>query len=243
MHTTHYKFWPKMPTSLTLPQTSLYDNLHVSAKRYPEKTALYYYGTTVTYKELHREVLALSGFLQKALKVNEGEKVLLFMQNSPQFISAYYAINRADAVVVPINPMLTANELEFYIKDCDIKTAVVGLELYEKVAPLLETTSLTNIVIASYSDYIHSNDYTKLPKEVTEQRKSFNKENHYWWNEAIKLNYEPTEHKANANTLAVIPYTSGTTGLPKGCMHTNQTVNANIIGSYHLSHGTTNTVH
>lgn len=243
MLTNHYKFWPRIPTSLTLPQTSLYDNLSVTTKRYPDKTALIFYGTTITYKALHDEVIALAGFLQQAFEVQKGEKVLLFMQNSPQFIAAYYAINRADAVVVPINPMLTASELEFYIKDCEIQTAIIGQELYDQVAPLLQSTTLNNLVIAAYSDYLTANEVILLPKEVAEPRKSFGGNQHVYWQDAIAANYVPTAHTVDANSLAVIPYTSGTTGLPKGCMHPNKTVQANILGSFHFSRPTPNTVH
>ncbi|MFP3442090.1 AMP-binding protein, partial [Pantoea sp. SIMBA_133] len=78
----------------------------------------------MTYKELLHEVDQTAAFLEQ-LHVKEGENVLLFMQNSAQFVISYYAILRANAVVVPINPMLTAEELSFYIKDCEIKTAIV----------------------------------------------------------------------------------------------------------------------
>ncbi len=243
MLTLHYEHWPKISKSLTVPSTSLYDNLRVSAQRYPDQDAIFYYGNKLTYKQLDHEVNALAGYLQHQLGVSTGEKVLLFMQNSPQFIIGYYAILRANAVVVPINPMLVADELEFYVRDCEIKTALIGQELYERVSPLLGTTSLENLVIAAYSDYKGSEFEGTVPAEVEMERLVFSELRHYHWSDAIQANLTASEHTSKGDDLAVLPYTSGTTGLPKGCMHTNRTVQANTVGAYHWSRTTTNAVH
>jgi len=243
LQTLHYQFWPKISKSLKVPATSLYDNLKVSAARYPDQDAIFYYGNRITYKQLDDEVNSLAGYLEHNLGVKKGEKVLLFMQNSPQFVIGFYAILRANAVVVPINPMLVANELEFYIRDCGIKTVLSGQELYDRIQPLLDRTSLENLVIAAYSDYIGEGFDKLLPKEVELPRAGYTEPNHYLWIDAIEANLKPSEHTATADDLAVLPYTSGTTGLPKGCMHTNRTVNANTIGCYHWSSSTANAVH
>lgn len=243
MLTLHYPYWPKISKSLKVPATSLYDNLKVSAERYPDQTAIIYYGNKISYQQLDHEVTALAGFLQQKLGVEAGEKVLLFMQNSPQFVMGYYAILRANAVVVPINPMLTADELEFYVRDGEIKTALAGQELYERVAPLLGKTTMENLLIAAYSDYAGEGYSDVIPKEVQASRTIFAQENHFLWSEAVQAGYMPGEHTAKADDLAVLPYTSGTTGLPKGCMHTNRTVQANTVGAYYWSSTSTNSVH
>ena len=100
----HYAAWPaNLPHSLGLPQTSLYTNLEISARRYPERPAIVYYDTPLSYRDLDEQVRALAGYLQ-AQGVKRGDRVLLFMQNAPQFVIGYYAILRADAAVVPVNP-------------------------------------------------------------------------------------------------------------------------------------------
>src|SRR4051812_47812783 len=192
MVTLHYPFWPKISKSLKVPSTSLYDNLKVSANRYPDQDACFYYGNRITYKQLDAEVNALAGYLEHKLGVRPGDKVLLFMQNSPQFVIGYYAILRANAVVVPINPMVVADELEFYVRDCGIQTALAGQELFDRVGPLFGKTSLENLVIAAYSDYAGDGFEEMLPKEVAAPRFNFTQPGHYLWNQAIAADLTPS---------------------------------------------------
>jgi non-ribosomal peptide synthetase component E (peptide arylation enzyme) len=102
----HFPYWPpNVPKTLSIPRTSIHYNLEVSATRYPDRPAIFYYGSAISYRELDRDVLALAGYLRERCGVARGDRVLLYAQNSPQFIIGYYAILRADAVVVPVNPM------------------------------------------------------------------------------------------------------------------------------------------
>src|SRR5690606_14651050 len=105
MLTRHFDHWPnRVPKSLAIPETNPYHNLQVSAARYPNKVAIHNYGGEVTYRRLLEEVDALAGFLQQDVGDSSGDRVMLFMQNSPQFCIAYYAILRANALIVPLNP-------------------------------------------------------------------------------------------------------------------------------------------
>ena len=118
MITSHYRFWPEaVPHEVPLPQQSLYCNLEQAAARFPDKTVLFYYGSALSYAAFKRDVDSLAGFLQQVAGVKRGDRVLLFMQNSPQFMMAYYAILRADAMVVPVNPMNLTDELRHYVSD------------------------------------------------------------------------------------------------------------------------------
>ena len=97
MSTLHYRFWPKgYPHTLDVPATSLYYNLEAAATRYPDKAAIAFYDTIVTYAELKREVDRLAGYLQQHMGVTRGDRVLLMSQNCPQFVISYYAILRAE---------------------------------------------------------------------------------------------------------------------------------------------------
>lgn len=244
MITRHYPFWPKrMPTALTIPQTNVFDNLAVSARRYPDKVALYYYGSSLTYRRLLEEVNAWAGFLQKRMGVQKGDRVLLYMQNCPQLIIAYYAVLRANAVVVPINPMNLTEELAWYIQDCGAKVAFVSEELYERIAPLKGKTPLQHIVLVAYSDYISPAASEALPDFVkTPGQSIIGDAEGTKWQEALSLQLQPGPLTTQGEDVAVLPYTSGTTGRPKGCIHTHRSVQANIVSTALWSHMTADAV-
>ncbi|MFL6713307.1 MAG: AMP-binding protein, partial [Sulfurifustis sp.] len=134
----HLAFWPKnVPRELQIPETSLFYNAEVSATRYPNKPYLIYYDSKVTFGQFRDEAERVAGFLERECGVKKGDRVLLFMQNSPQFVLSYYGILRANAVIVPINPMNLTNELKHYVSDSGAKTAIVSQELYPQIKPLI----------------------------------------------------------------------------------------------------------
>lgn len=229
MFTRHYGIWPQsLPKTMTLPKTSVFTNLAISAERYPDHTAIVYYDTHITYRELLTEVEALAGYLQEK-GVKKGDRVLLYMQNSPQYVISYYAILRANAAVIPVNPMNRAAELEHYISDTDSKVCLAGQELAGFIAPLIETTHLEHIVVAAYSSYVRSETDLTLPAEVSAPAAPLTTPGLDSWDEVIKAGHVPGEHTVGPDDLAVIPYSSGTTGAPKGCIHTHRSVMATAV--------------
>jgi hypothetical protein len=130
----HHKFWPKrLPHALTVPSTSLWDNLAISARRYPDKPALVFFGRVLTYAQLRGPGRAPGGAPAR-LGVRKGDRVVLDMQNCPQLVIAHFAILRANAVVVPVNPMNRAEELKHYITDPDARVAIVTGDLAADMA-------------------------------------------------------------------------------------------------------------
>jgi len=230
----HFAFWPRrVPHSLTLPETNVYYNLEVSATRYPEKTAMVYYGSEISYRRLVEEVNRFAGYLTR-LGIGRGERILLYMQNSPQFVIAYYAILRANAAVVPLNPMYVTEELRYYVQDSEARVAFVGQEVYDRIAPLLGQTPLKHVFVATYSDYLAPHAQQSdipIPDIVAAARKEIQEEGAILWSEALQVQYGPRPLTAGPDDLAVLPYTSGTTGKPKGCMHTHHTVQATLVGA------------
>jgi fatty-acyl-CoA synthase len=227
--TRHYAVWPReLPKSLALPRTSVFTNLEISARRYPDRNAIVFYDAPMTYSQLFREVETMAGYLQ-ARGVAKGDRVLLYMQNSPQYVIAYYAILRADAVVIPVNPMNRAAELEHFVADTGANVCLAGQELAGFIAPLLETTDLNHIVVASYSTYADPDTDLALPAEVAAPAWSQELAGMVSWEQAQAEGQTPSAHTAGPDDLAVIPYSSGTTGAPKGCMHTHRSVMATAV--------------
>ena len=235
MEPDHYRFWPPgLPHDMPLPEASLYGNLEATATRFPDKIAVFYYGTPLTYRQFKREVDALAGFLQQCAGVKRGDRVLLFMQNSPQFMIAFYAILRADAMVVPVNPMNLTEELRHYVADSDAAVAITGQELLGKVRPLLDEglrlgDGLRHVVVAAYSDYRTGPTDLNIPDVVAASREPAPGKGVTQWVDALAEKLEPAVHQAGPDDLCVMPYTSGTTGKPKGCIHTHRTVMSTTV--------------
>ncbi|WP_152208221.1 long-chain fatty acid--CoA ligase [Marinobacter changyiensis] len=229
MFTRHYGVWPKeLPKTMTLPQTSVFTNLAISALRYPDHTAIIYYDSKISYRELLSEVEALAGYLQ-AQGVHKGDRVMLYMQNSPQYVVAYYAILRADAVVIPVNPMNRTAELEHYVADTGARVCLAGQELTRFIAPLIGPSNLEQVVVATYGTYVKAPTDLDLPPEVTAPAEPSGISGFIAWEDALNSGGQPSEHTAGPDDLAVIPYSSGTTGAPKGCMHTHRGVMATAV--------------
>ncbi|WP_298830328.1 long-chain fatty acid--CoA ligase [uncultured Piscinibacter sp.] len=238
----HHRIWPRrLPRSVVAPNTSLWFNLEVSAARYPDKPAYLFFGRPVSYRELHRQALAIAGWLQ-AQGVRKGDRVSLFMQNCPQYVAALYGILRADAVVVPVNPMNRADEFGHYIADPEAKLVICSADLAGIVAQanaaLPAAQRLAHVLVARYADALPDDALhpDEAPGAATEQwlraDPPLPEGGPRWtrWSDALAQQLVPGDHTAQPDDLALLPYTSGTTGLPKGCMHTHRTLMHNTVG-------------
>ena len=235
----HFQVWPKrLPHALAVPETSLWFNLEVSATRYPDKPAYVFFGKSLSYRQLREQAEAIAGWLQKE-GVGAGDRVALFMQNCPQFSVALYGILRANAVVVPVNPMNRAEELRHYITDPDTSVIICSADLAPIVAAaqaaLPEGARARRVLVTSYTDAMPDGAIAEgeAPPPAMEAWLRGEPEfppDYARWNDAIAANLQPGPHTALPDDLALLPYTSGTTGLPKGCMHTHRTLMSNAVG-------------
>ena len=237
----HLAHWPRLlPQHLTLPATHLYRNLEVSAMRYPDKAALVFYDAAISYARLQDESERLAAHLQQRCGVRRGDRVLLYLQNSPQFVIGYYAILRADAVVVPVNPMNLSEELRHYVLDAGARTVLAPQDLWAQVRPLLheglaaaaadaQAPGLRHAVVAAYGDYLTAPTDLAVPTFVSAPREPVEEPGACAWMDALAAGLRPGPIAAGPDDLAVMPYTSGTTGQPKGCMHTHRSVMYNTV--------------
>ncbi|MEP7245845.1 MAG: AMP-binding protein, partial [Gammaproteobacteria bacterium] len=215
----HFNVWPRtLPHHLPIPDTSLWYNLEVSAARFPNKPAVVFYDSVLTYAELARSAERLAGFLQHHCGVQRGDRVALFLHNSPQFVIAYYAILRADAMVVPVNSMSRTAELTHIVEDCGARVLVAEQSLLVHAQPLLGR-QIQDAIVATYSEYLTQTTDLTLPEVVAAPRRRINDQRVTPWSTALATGLLPRMHLATSEDLCVMPYTSGTTGKPKGCVH------------------------
>ncbi|MEO9102225.1 MAG: long-chain fatty acid--CoA ligase [Burkholderiaceae bacterium] len=246
----HYKFWPaRLPFAIRPPVTPLWDNLAVNARRYPDKEALVFFGTVTTYSQLMHQVERLAARLH-ALGVDKGDRVLLSMQNCPQLVIAHFAILRANAVVVPVNPMNKAEELKHYITDPDAKVAITTADLAEELTKannqLEPAVRLDHMIVTHFTDAFDA-DVTgeDAPPSVwrdwlltRHDLPTLDGGKAVHWIDALNTNDAPPTPSVGPEDLAILPYTSGTTGLPKGCMHVHASINHNAVASAYWGNGT-----
>ncbi len=231
MSARHLPFWPaSQPRHLSIPATNVHYNLQVSAARYPDKAALVFYDTAISYRALLGQTETIAAYLQQRCGVRAGDRVLLYMQNSVQFVQAFYGILRANAVVVPVNPMNMTAELRHYVDDTGAATILTAQDLQAQVAPLLGQ-DLEHVVVAAYSDYLDESGVAMAPAFVAAPRIDFDAAGVHSWHAMLASGLQPGPLTAGPDDLCVMPYTSGTTGKPKGCMHTHRGVMYSIVAS------------
>jgi fatty-acyl-CoA synthase len=212
------------PRHLALPDGVLHDALARAAEARPDHPATAFYGAILSYAELRAQVDAMAGYLQNVCGVQRGDRVLVALQNSPQYVIAYYAIMRANAVVVPVNPMNKTAEVDYLASDSSARAAIVGSELIDVFAPL-QGAALDHIIVGHYRDYVPESTPYTLPACVTQQPSPLSDvPGWHLWAAALAKAERPSEMTATPDDLCILPYTSGTTGKPKACIHIHRSV-------------------
>ncbi len=211
----------------TLPQLLKY-----AANEYPKHKAIHFMGKEMTFKTLYKKTLQFAAYLQH-LGVKKGDRVAVMLPNIPQTVISFYAILQAGAIAVPVNPLYQEREIEFIMKDSGAKVIITLDMLYNRVERVMKQTDLEQIIVTSIKDYlpfpknivypfiqakeqgkpptISSSNSTHLFIQTLKSKESVLKE--------VPINFE--------EDIAILQYTGGTTGFPKGVILTHQNLVAN----------------
>lgn len=221
-----YKFWPEgVPKAIEYPNISLGEALKESAREYPENAAIIYFGSRMTYSELDQLVDKFATALQD-LDVKKGDRVGIFLPNIPQFVISFYGALRAGAVCVACSPLYKARELEHQLNDAGAETLVAMDTLYPIVREIRARTKLRNVITTSPRDYLPPLLRLLAPLKGVKSHKCPGALD--FLSLVKKYGPNPKPVTVKPEDLALLQYTGGTTGVPKGAMitHRNLIVNA-----------------
>jgi len=231
------KSYPEdIPVTIAYPQITIHQILANTAKKYPENTALIFIGRKMTYRELSELVDKLATALHQ-LGVKKGDKVALFLPNCPQFVISYYAALKIGAIVIPTNPLYTERELEYQLNNSGTET-IITLDvkaLYPKVANIKEKTRLKRIIISDIREYLRFPESTLYPIAKMKEIAKVKKESGIYFLKELLDEYpaNPAVVDIDPEELALLQYTGGTTGIPKGVMLTHKNLISNAIQCRH----------
>lgn len=234
----HFAIWPEgVPQELPPVQETIWQQLLRQAEQQPDAVGVNFMGCDWTWAQLRDDALAMAGALQ-SLGVGKGDRVILFTQNSPQYIIGFHAVMVCGGVVVPINPMNKAEELPHYIRDSNAKVAIAACDIADELAQATGRMQdgLQHLVVCDWVDVLPADAQARdavVPElwrewlyTVPERPEAAGMQVHSW-TELLHQRMTPQAVEVSVDDMALLPYTSGTTGLSKGCIHTQATLGHN----------------
>jgi long-chain acyl-CoA synthetase len=222
------KYEPNVPYSLNYEEVPLFKILEDSAVKYPKKTAITFYNYSITYEELLKKVESFKTALYD-LGIRKGDRVALMLPNTPHYIISYFAVLKLGAIVVQMNPLYSKSEMEFILKDSSAK-ALITLDLFlDKVLQIKDNIPTKIFIIGRVKEFLNFplNFFYSL-KTIFSKVPSIPNDFHvfssllYTNPKIIDVQINPKED------VAVLQYTGGTTGRPKGAMLTHFNLYANV---------------
>ena len=216
------KFYQQVPHSIDYPRVTMYEALVQTAKEKPDDIAYDFLGYTSTYRRFLAEINQCADALA-ALGLKKGDRITISMPTMPQGIICFYAANKLGAVASMIHPLSTAKEIEFYLNVAKSRFALTLDAFYAKFKEVQGKTPLQTLILARIPDYLNlfkrvAFNLTKgrqIPKVPADPMVK-------WWADLMKGGYpKAPEAQMDTDDLAVILYSGGTTGVPKGIMLSN----------------------
>ncbi|MGH2523043.1 MAG: AMP-binding protein, partial [Anaerolineales bacterium] len=214
------------------PDKPAYAFLEETAAKYPDRACTIFKGRVVTYREMNelsdRMAAALAG-----LGIKKGDRVGIFIPNTPQFVIAFYGILKAGGVVVATNPLYSPAQIEHQLKDSGIETMVVMSNFYQRIKDIQPQTPLKRLIVTNIKEQLPpvlALLFT-LAKEKKDGHRVTLAEGDLWMKDLL-AKYKPSDRpkvQINGDDVALLQYSGGTTGLSKGAIATHNILVANTL--------------
>ncbi len=221
------QFWPAglSEPSISLPNNPLAFTLKHQAKRVPDKPAMIFYGRIVTFSELDALTDRMAGWF-RSHGLRPGDRVAIYMENCPQFAIAFLGALKAGAINVCINPMHKAVELQHEFDDSAARFLVTSNLNYPVVEPIRSKTGLEAVLVTAYRDFVPGDPDLPVPPPFLQPARRFDgTEDLLAAIEDAPIQEKPEEREMT--DTALLQYTSGTTGTPKGAELTHANITSN----------------
>lgn len=226
-----------VPQTIDYPAIPLFDLLSEAAEKYPDAACTIFKGARITFKEMDNLTDRLAAGLA-SLGIKKGDRIGIFMPNTPQFVMAYFAVLKLGAIVVAINPLYTARELIHQTNDAGIEIMLVMSNFYNMVKEVQAQTKIKTLVVTNIKETLPSilSFLFTLTKEKKDGFRIQLADSDYWMQDLIN-NFQPEQRPqvtVSPDDNALFQYSGGTTGISKAAiaMHRNLVANAIQIRSW-----------
>lgn len=229
-----------VPHQLAYPEVPLQHFLERAAQKYPRTACTIFKGARISYRRMDRITNRLAAGLAK-LGVKKGDRVGVFMPNTPQFVMAYFAILKAGAVVVATNPLYGPREIEHQLNDSGVEVMFVMSNFYQTVKAVQPNTHLRTLIVTNIKETLPAalRFLFTLSSEKKEGFRVNLQPGDRWMQDLIAshLASERPEVEVGPDDVALFQYSGGTTGTSKGAvaLHRNLVANTLQINSWFVT--------
>jgi long-chain acyl-CoA synthetase len=220
-----------VPATLQYPRIALNTFLRETAASHPNATATIFFGAKRTYRSLYRDVRRFAAGLQR-LGVRKGDRVALVLPNCPQFLIAFWGALECGATVVATNPLYTAREMQQQFADSGAETVVVLSRLYPVVKQARADTAVKNVIVTNIKEEMPPALrllFTLAKEKKDGHRQAFRGDEGAIAFPDVLTDVDPAPVEVQPDDIALLQYTGGTTGIPKGAMLSHRALVANTL--------------